>query len=208
MIDFRVANPDFYCKFKFNCYSIVSSFTEAKMEEKRNPRLSFLEYGAAMAFSASCRASCPRQTVGAALFDSHKIVTSTGCNGAPAGAPQCNDIVCLMVDEHCLRSIHSERTASVSAGNRDLRGGYAFITVRPCDNCFKVLVVLGIKYIYYLKEYRPETAGAQRAICQDKKVILEQLQFTPAQLFQKMIEFHQNPGGLFADKPNLKITSD
>lgn len=175
------------------------------MEKGLSPRLNFLEYGAAMAFSASCRASCPRQTVGAALFDSHKIVASTGCNGAPAGAPQCDEIKCLMVDGHCLRSIHSEQNASVFAGKRNLEGGYAFITVRPCDNCFKVLVVLGIKYIYYLKEYRPETAGAQKGICRDKGLVLEQLQFSPEQLIQKMIEFHQNPGGLFADKPNLKI---
>ncbi len=177
------------------------------MGNNLHPRLSFLEYGAAIAFSASCRGSCLRRAVGSALFDSHKIVASTGCNGAPAGAPQCNDIGCLMVDGHCQRAIHAERNASVFAGNRNLRGGYAFVTIRPCDTCFKILVELGIKYVYYIDEYRPETLGAQRGICRDKGVTLEHLPFTMQHLLTRMIQFHKNPSGLFLMSPNLKIVS-
>ena len=177
------------------------------MEKELQKRLTFLEYGAAIAFSASCRGSCPRKTVGAALFDSHKIVASTGCNGAPAGAPQCDEIGCLMVDGHCGRVIHAERNASVFAGNHNLQGGYAFITIRPCDNCFRILVELGIKQTYYLEDYRPEIAGAQKGICRDKGVSLERLPFNIEHLLRRMIQFHQNPSGLFTTSPNLKLTS-
>jgi len=177
------------------------------VEKELQKRLAFLEYGASIAFAASSRGSCPRRYVGAALFDSHKIVASTGCNGAPAGAPQCDEIGCLMVDNHCKRAIHAERNASVFAGKRDLRGGYAFVTIRPCDVCFKILVELGIKHVYYLEEYRPETAGAQKSICRDRGVSLEQLPFNLEHLIRRMIQFHQNPGGLFSMNSNLKIIS-
>lgn len=177
------------------------------MDKELQKRLTFLEYGAAMAFAASCRGSCPRRYVGAALFDSHKIVASTGCNGSPAGAPQCDEIGCLMVENHCKRAIHAERNASVFAGKRDLRGGYAFVTIRPCDDCFKILVELGMKHVYYIEEYRPEIAGAQKGICRDKGVVLDQLPFTLEHLLRRMIQFHQNPGGLFLTSPALKIVS-
>ena len=179
------------------------------MEKELQKRLTFFEYGAAMAFAASCRGSCPRRYVGAALFDSHKIVAATGCNGAPAGAPQCDekDVDCLKVDGHCKRASHAERNASVFAGKRDLHGGYAFVTIRPCDDCFKILIELGIKHTYYLEEYRTETAGAQKAICRDKGVTLEQLPFNLEHLLGRMIRFHQNPGGLFLSSPSLKIVS-
>lgn len=177
------------------------------MEKSIQERLNFLEYGAAMAFAASSRGTCPRRYVGTALFDAHKIVAATGCNGAPAGAPQCDQIGCLMVDNHCKRATHAERNASVFAGRRDLRGGYAFITIRPCDDCFKILVELGIRHIHYLEEYRPEIAGAQKGICRERGIHMEQLPFNLEHLLRKMIRFHQNSGGLFSNNSNLKIVS-
>ena len=86
------------------------------------PRLEFLEYGALMALAASCRATCHRRLVGCALFNSHKVVVATGYNGAPAGASQCDDIGCLMVDGHCKRITHAERNAVIFYDNANLKG--------------------------------------------------------------------------------------
>ena len=62
----------------------------------------------------SSRSTCPRAAVGAVIVKDNRILT-TGYNGAPSGEPHCNDIGCLMVDEHCQRAIHAETNAIAQA---------------------------------------------------------------------------------------------
>jgi len=171
------------------------------------PRLTFLEYGALMAFAASCRATCRRKLVGCILFNSHKVVISTGYNGAPAGAPQCDDDECLIVNDHCERITHAEKNAVLFANSRCFKaGGYTFATTRPCRNCFPILVSKGMKYIYYLEEYRSEELEeAQKEICREKGITMKKLDFDVVQLMQKAIDFHQGPGGLLVGRNRLTI---
>ncbi|GEM_PF-2022984 len=171
------------------------------------PRLSFLEYGAFMAFAASCRATCRRKIVGCVLFNIHKVIVSTGYNGAPAGAPQCDEDECLMVNGHCERITHAEKNAVLFAGKRcPKRGGYAFATTRPCQRCFDILVSKEIKHIYYLEEYRSEEFDReQRRICAEKEITLEKLDTNIVEIMQKAIKFHQGPGGLLTMKHPLRI---
>lgn len=173
------------------------------------PRLEFLEYGALNAVTSSCRVTCRRRIVGCAFFNKHKVVVSTGYNGAPAGAPQCDQIGHLMVNGHCERTTHAERNAVLFAGDRDLAGGYAFVTNRPCQDCFPLLVEMKIKYIYYLEEYRSEEFDEdQKRICKEKEITLEKLPYDVVALFQKAIDFHQGPGGLLVGRNKLRIIED
>ena len=170
------------------------------------PRLEFLEYGALMALAASCRSTCRRRLVGSALFDSHKVVKATGYNGAPAGAPQCDEIGCLMVDGHCKRITHAERNAVIFSGNADLKNGYSFTTIMPCRDCFDLLVAKQVKYFYYLEDYRnDEHQEYVKKICQEKGAVLEKLSTCIVKLMQKTIDFHQGPGGLLIGKNRLSI---
>jgi dCMP deaminase len=173
------------------------------------PRLEFLEYGALMAFAASCRSTCRRRLVGAALFDSHKVVKATGYNGAPAGAPQCDEIGCLMVDGHCKRIAHAERNAVIFSGNADLRGGYSFITIMPCRSCFDLLVAKEVKYLYYLEDYRNEEHQEYvKKVCGEKGMTLQKITSCVVALMQKAIDFHQGSGGLLIAKNKLRILED
>ena len=170
------------------------------------PRLEFLEYGALMALAASCRATCHRRLVGCALFNSHKVVVATGYNGAPAGAPQCNEIGCLMVDGHCKRITHAERNAVIFSGNADLKGGYSFTTIMPCRDCFDLLVAKEVKYLYYLEDYRnDEHQEYVKKICGEKGMILQKITSCVVALMQKALAFHQGPGGLLLVRSRLII---
>ena len=67
-----------------------------------------------IAKEVASRASCPRASVGAVIVRNHRIL-STGYNGAPAGQEQCDEVGCLVVDNHCQRAIHAETNAIAHA---------------------------------------------------------------------------------------------
>ncbi len=173
------------------------------------PRLEFLEYGALMALAASCRSTCRRRLVGCALFDSHKVVKATGYNGAPAGAPQCDEIGCLMVDNHCKRINHAERNAVIFSGSADLKNGHSFTTIMPCRDCFDLLVAKEVKNFYYLEDYRNEEhQDYVKKVCRNEGLLMQKLSFDVVQLLQKALDFHQGPGGLLVMKNKLRVTED
>ncbi len=60
------------------------------------------------------RSTCPRASVGAVVVKDNRIL-STGYNGAPSGEPHCLEAGCLIINNHCERSIHAETNAVVQA---------------------------------------------------------------------------------------------
>ena len=173
------------------------------------PRLTFEEYGGYLAFTASLRATCRRQIVGCVLFNSKRVVKATGFNGAPPGAPQCDDVGCLMIDNHCARAVHAERNAVLFSGDSDLNGGYAFITIFPCRACFDLLAVVGIKHIFFLNDYRnKEHMLYAEEICLREKISVKKLALSIPELLDKAMAFHKGPGGLFAENQSLRIIKE
>lgn len=67
-----------------------------------------------IAKEVASRSTCPRAAVGAVIVRDNKIL-ATGYNGAPAGEPHCTDVGCMVVDEHCVRTIHAEENAVIHA---------------------------------------------------------------------------------------------
>ena len=170
------------------------------------PRLTFEEGGALAAFSASSRSTCPRAHVGCALFNKNKVIKGTGYNGARSGAPQCDQVGCLMIDGHCKSASHAEDNAILFARNSDLTGGYSFVTVRPCKNCFDLNMAVGIAHIYYLDEYRSELHKDYiEEECKKRGIELKRLDIDIVSVVQKALAFHQGPGGLLNNKNKLTI---
>ena len=170
------------------------------------PRLTFEEGGALTAFTASSRSTCPRAHVGCALFNKNKVVKGTGYNGAPSGAPQCDEVGCLMMDGHCKRASHAEKNAIAFAGNSDLKEGYSFITIRPCRGCFDLHAAVGIAHIYYLDEYRSELHKDYiEEECKKRGIEIKRLEIDLISVFQKAFAFHQGPGGLLITRNRLTI---
>jgi dCMP deaminase len=85
-----------------------------------------------------------------------KRILTTGFNGSPAGLPHCDEEGHLMVEGHCVRTIHAETNAIIQAALHGVstRGCICYVTHFPCINCAKVLVNAGITRLVYSEAYR------------------------------------------------------
>ena len=99
------------------------------------------EYFLKLAMLASERATCPRMHCGAVLVK-NKNVIATGYNGSIPGDEHCEDVGCLLVDNHCVRTVHAEMNAIVQAARRGhtVDGATAYVTNMPCTTCAKSLI--------------------------------------------------------------------
>jgi dCMP deaminase len=108
-----------------------------------------------IAYAVSERSTCDRAFVGAVLVLEKRILT-TGFNGSPAGQPHCDEIGHLLVEEHCVRTIHAETNAIIQAALHGIstRGCTCYVTHFPCINCTKVLINAGMSRLVYNVAYR------------------------------------------------------
>ena len=117
------------------------------------------EYFLKLAMLASERATCPRMHCGCVLVKSKNVI-STGYNGSIPGDEHCEDIGCLMVDNHCVRTVHAEMNALVQAARRGnaVDGASAYVTNMPCTTCAKALITSGIKRVVIFSDYHDTLA--------------------------------------------------
>ena len=108
-------------------------------------------YFLGIAEAVASRATCPRASVGAVLVRDNRIL-ATGYNGSPQGEPHCLDVGCLMVNDHCERTIHAETNAVGWAARYGVavEGARLYIwssrgSEPPCRDCRKVLDAAGVR---------------------------------------------------------------
>jgi dCMP deaminase len=108
-----------------------------------------------IASAVSERSTCDRALVGCVLVRDKRILTS-GFNGSPAGQDHCDESGHLMVDGHCVRTIHAETNAIIQAALHGVstRDSTCYVTHLPCINCTKALINAGIVRIVYGEAYR------------------------------------------------------
>lgn len=110
-----------------------------------------------IAAAVSERSTCDRAMVGCVLVLEKRILT-TGFNGSPSGQPHCDEVGHLMVDGHCVRTIHAETNAIIQAALHGVstKGCTCYVTHFPCINCAKVLINAGIVRLVYDVDYRKD----------------------------------------------------
>jgi dCMP deaminase len=110
-----------------------------------------------IAYAVSERSTCDRAFVGCVLVLDKRILT-TGFNGSPAGQPHCEEIGHLMVEGHCVRTIHAEMNAIIQAALHGVstKGSICYVTHFPCINCTKALINAGITRLVYSTSYRQD----------------------------------------------------
>ena len=106
-----------------------------------------------LAFAVALRGDCRRRQVGAVILDVQHRVIATGYNGVRPGAPGCLAGFCPrgmhtygQVAGHsdydkpgpgyCIAT-HAEMNAVLSAAPFDLKDATLYVTIRPCEWCFK-----------------------------------------------------------------------
>lgn len=169
-------------------------------------RFTFPEYILALALMVSGRATCPRARVACVLLSSNHRIAATGYNGVPSGQPHCDDVGCIIVNGHCSKTIHAEKSASLTLDGRKLPNGFAGITIRPCRPCFDILVSTEITNIFYLKEYDNQDGREYiENVCLEKGLIFKHMPYDPIKLLQKLLDFHMGQGGLFVGEMPFEI---
>lgn len=103
------------------------------------------------------QSTCDRAMVGAVLVRDGRII-STGFNGSLSKQPHCSDknVGHLMVEGHCIRSVHGEMNTIIFAAKNGIetKGAVIYTTHYPCLHCLKMLIGAGIKKVYYHTPYR------------------------------------------------------
>ena len=122
-------------------------------------RPSWDTYFLKLAMLVSERATCPRMHCGCVLVRDKRIL-STGYNGSIPGDVHCEDEGCMIVDNHCVRTIHAEMNAILQCSIHGVstEGATAYITNMPCTNCSKALIAAGIKQIVIFSDYHDTKA--------------------------------------------------
>jgi dCMP deaminase len=136
-----------------------------------------------IAAAVSERSTCDRAMIGCVLVLEKRILT-TGFNGSPSGQAHCDEIGHLMVDGHCVRTIHAETNAIIQAALHGVstKGCTCYVTHFPCINCAKVLVNAGIVRLVYAVDYRKDPIAVQ--FLHDANI----------DIVQKVLEQPENPG--------------
>ncbi|MGE5403151.1 MAG: deoxycytidylate deaminase [Ignavibacteriales bacterium] len=129
------------------------------MDNNHNHRPSWDNYFLKLAMLVSERSTCPRMHCGCVLVRDKQIL-STGYNGSIPGGEHCEDAGCLIVDNHCIRTIHGEMNAILQCSSNGIStaGATAYITNMPCTNCAKALIAAKIKEIVIFSDFHDTMA--------------------------------------------------
>jgi dCMP deaminase len=140
----------------------------AKLDELLPPLMSrFLrpgwdEYFMNIAKVVAMRSNCMKRKVAAIIIKDKRIV-STGYNGTPRGAKNCNEGGCPRCNgmaqsgtalDECL-CCHGEENAITQAAyhGTSLKGATLYTTFAPCLLCTKMIINSGIVEVVYNQEY-------------------------------------------------------
>ena len=126
-------------------------------------RPDWTEYFIGIMRAVAMRGTCLRAKCGCVITRDN-VLLSTGYNGAPKGAAQCDEVGCLMkevkhadghVSEHCKRTIHAEANAVLQAAKNgiSINGGTLYVGTTPCRDCAMLIVNSGIERVISERDY-------------------------------------------------------
>lgn len=146
----------------------------------------------------STRGTCDRLRT-ACVIVRDKQVIGAGYNGSPHGMPHCDDVDHLMIDGHCLRTLHAEANAILHADYTRLSGSTAYVLNTPCFHCAKLLVGAGVSQVFYLAPYANSHGQEQLStLSKDSGVEFTQVDLDPQQLIDQAMARLRDKGGILA----------
>lgn len=123
-------------------------------------RPSFDEVALQVAEAIAQRSTCLRLHTAAVITTPDNRIIATGYNGSLPGQPHCDDedVGCEMVEGHCIRTMHAEANAIAQAAKYgiSLAGCTMYILHRPCVQCAKLIISVGIKQLVFAEGYRED----------------------------------------------------
>lgn len=115
--------------------------------------------------------TCNRANIGTIIINHQNVIVGVGFLGSIHGDKHCDDNdnnKCLLVSNNneygsdnqglsCIRTIHSEMNAILKCKERgNKKDGWliCYTTYEPCLNCFKLLLQIGVRKIFYKHMYK------------------------------------------------------
>jgi dCMP deaminase len=134
--------------------ALIRSPIMISKSESQHSRPSWDDYFMGIALQVARRSTCDRARVGAIIVKDRRILT-TGYNGSPAGLPHCDEIGHLMVNGHCVRTLHAEQNAIIQAALHGVgvADSTMYVTHQPCLTCAKMIINAGIRRVVYGGHY-------------------------------------------------------
>ncbi|MDO8558910.1 MAG: dUTP diphosphatase [bacterium] len=181
--------------------------------ELQNPRVSnrpsWEEFWFTLALFYSTRGTCDRLKAACLLVDKNNRLIGAGYNGSLPGHPHCDEVGHLMVDGHCLRTLHAEVNAIMHSVG-DLEGATAYVLGTPCIDCVKKLLAKKVKKIVFTRDYDNKSRGGEYIfeLAKISEVEIYKSDIDFESVFQKNIGILKNPGGaLFKEAPQAALAS-
>jgi dCMP deaminase len=123
-----------------------------------------------IAYAVSSRSTCLKHHVGCVITKNERIV-STGYNGAVRGMKHCIKGCTLTKEGQCAVGIHAEQNA-VAYAWQSLEGASAYVTLKPCLACAKLLIASGVSRIIYTED---TTQTDTEALCAGTDTVITRL---------------------------------
>ena len=98
------------------------------------------------------RGTCNRLEAGCVIVGEKKVL-SIGYNSSHRDTPHCNEVGCLIEEDHCVRCLHAEEAAIINMETRRIQDLVVYVTHTPCIRCYKLLTSAGAKIIYIRNMY-------------------------------------------------------
>lgn len=171
-----------------------------KMEVVVVVRPSWIEFWSLICLIYSTRSTCDRLRTAMVLVDKRNLFISAGYNGSISGMPHCDEAGHLMVDGHCVATLHDGDNAIFNAIDlRRLEGSSAFCLYEPCGRCAKALIRNGVRNIYYLKEFTNITNIERtyiKELVEKKGIIYRQINLDLEKLIKDAVKILKSKGGV------------
>lgn len=118
-------------------------------------RITWDQFFMAQSHLLAMRSTCTRLSVGSILVRDQRIIAG-GYNGSISGGDHCIEHGCYVVDNHCVRTIHSEMNALLQCAKYGIpvTDATIYVTHFPCLQCSKALIQAGIRQVNYAVDYR------------------------------------------------------
>lgn len=141
-------------------YGTVQDMIDSLNLQKLQIRPDLNTYYMNIAFAVSMRGNCMKLNVGAVIVKGNRII-ATGYNGTPTGMLNCYEGGCERCNsntkcgvglKYCM-CIHAEESALLNIGLERCQGSHIYVTHFPCQLCFRKIVQMGIKKVFYREKY-------------------------------------------------------
>ncbi len=159
------------------------------------------EFWFTIALFYSTRGTCNRLKAACLLVDKNNRLVGAGYNGSLPGDPHCDEVGHLIIDGHCLRTLHAEVNAILHS-TADLTDVTAYVLGTPCVDCIKKLLSKKIKKIIFTRDYNNQAKGGEYIfdLAKNQNAEIKKVEIDFSEVLRKKFNILTGSGGAFADK--------